>query len=467
MYLDYYQLTKEPFYITPDPAFLFLSESHKQAMANIVYGIGMKKGLMTIIGDIGVGKTMVAQALLARSDSEYLKTIFIDNADISFSDLLHVICRQLGLATDDNLSQMLSTLHQFLLDEDKEERTVALFIDDAHSMPVETLDNLVVLSNLETKDRKLLQIVLIGQPKLDTLLEKNELRHIKQRVAIRATITALSPAESLAYVGHRLEKAGAKDTSAFTDKALKRIVKEAKGIPRVINMLCDNALVTGFGRQTKSVTSEVADEAITDLMGSKRSTYFKYFRWQTGVLAGLMCVSIVLFAAFRSGYFTSIRPQKQAPIEYQLQTANNPALTLPTGQGVATQTKSPPNISTVPQEVALKQTNMVPAPDQITHQPPPESTVPKTNIVSAQAQAAPQPSPKSTVPKAKVERTKKMVKIKVEQGDSFIQLIKNFYGRTDKELLAFVKSKNSHIQDFHNLRQGNVLFFPNASEIPQ
>jgi len=467
MYLDYYQLTKEPFYITPDPAFLFLSESHKQAMANIVYGIGMKKGLMTIIGDIGVGKTMVAQALLARSDSEYLKTIFIDNADISFSDLLHVICRQLGLATDDNLSQMLSTLHQFLLDEDKEERTVALFIDDAHSMPVETLDNLVVLSNLETKDRKLLQIVLIGQPKLDTLLEKNELRHIKQRVAIRATITALSPAESLTYVGHRLEKAGAKDTSAFTDKALKRIVKEAKGIPRVINMLCDNALVTGFGRQTKSVTSEVADEAITDLMGPKRPKYLQYLRWQTGVLAGLMCVSIVLFAAFRSGYFTSIRPQKQAPIEYQLQTANNPALTLPTGQGVATQTKSPPNISTVPQEVALKQTNMVPAPDQITHQPPPESTVPKTNIVSAQAQAAPQPSPKSTVPKAKVERTKKMVKIKVEQGDSFIQLIKNFYGRTDKELLAFVKSKNSHIQDFHNLRQGNVLFFPNASEIPQ
>jgi general secretion pathway protein A len=445
MYLDYYKLTKEPFYITPDPAFLFLSESHKQAMANIVYGIGMKKGLMMIIGDIGVGKTMVAQALLARSDSEYLRTIFIDHADISFSELLQAICQQLELTTADNVSQMLTNLHTFLLNEDKAERTVALFIDDAHNMPVETLDNLVFLSNLETKDRKLLQIVLIGQPKLDTMLDKNELRHIKQRVAIRANITALTPKDSFAYVKHRLEKAGAKDASAFTKTALKRILKESKGVPRVINVLCDNALVTGFGRQTKSVTSEVADEAITDLMGSKRHTYFQYFRWQTCVLAGLMCLSVVLFAAFRSGYFPSIRSLKQTYNENDLQTVNQPASTVLTSQGVATQTKSQPNKDTTAQVVAPKPTNPVPAP----------------------VQATPQPVSKSTAQKTSVERTKKTKKIKVQQGDSFIQLIKDFYGRTDQELLVFIKSKNSHIQDFHNLRQGNVLFFPNTSEIPK
>ncbi len=189
MYLDYYQLTKEPFYITPDPEFLFLSESHKQAMANTVYGIGMKKGLMLIIGDIGVGKTMVAQALLAKSDTEYLKTTYIGNAGVTFTELLQIICQQLGLTISDNVSEMINTLHQFLLNEDKAERTVALFIDDAHNMPVETLDNLVVLSNLETKDKKLLQIVLLGQPKLETLLNKNELRHMKQRVAIRVPLT--------------------------------------------------------------------------------------------------------------------------------------------------------------------------------------------------------------------------------------------------------------------------------------
>ena len=323
MYLDYYQLTKEPFYITPDPEFLFLSESHKQAMANTVYGIGMKKGLMVIYGDVGVGKTMVAQALLAKSDREYLKTIYIDNADITFLELLQAISRQFGLTTTDNISEMITELRQFLLDEDKADRTVALFIDNAHSMPVETLDNLVVLSNLETKEKKLLQIVLLGQPKLETLLNKNELRHIKQRVAIRTTITPLSPDESLSYVQHRLKKAGASDTSAFTKSALKRILREAKGIPRVINVLCDNALVTAFGRQTKSVTSEAANEAITDLMGSKQHAYFKkYLRWQTGAMAAVMCLCVVLLIAFRSGYFSPIYSQKEVSIESNLQAAN-------------------------------------------------------------------------------------------------------------------------------------------------
>jgi general secretion pathway protein A len=445
MYLDYYQLTKEPFYITPDPAFLFLSESHKQAMANIVYGIGMKKGLMIIIGDIGVGKTMIAQALLARSDSEFLKTIYIDNVDITFADLLQTICQQLGLPTTDNISHMLNTLRLFLLDEDKAERTVALFIDDAHNMPVETLDNLVVLSNLETKDRKLMQIVLIGQPKLDTLLGKNELRHIKQRMAIRATISTLAPAESLAYVKHRLVKAGAKDTSAFTKTALKRILKEARGVPRLINVLCDNALVTAFGHQEKSVTPKVVAEAITDLFGPKRYKYFKYLRWPVGLLMLLMCLSVLLFAAFRNGYFASIRPQKQAGIENHVQGVNKPASTFLSNQSIVPQTNSQSSQNKTTNGVALQQTNIVPAPDQVT----------------------PQSLPKSTAPKTDLERAKKMVKIKVKQGDSFIQLTKDFYGRSDKDLLVFIKTKNPHIQDLHKLRQGNVLYFPNASEIPQ
>ncbi len=256
-------------------------------MANTVYGIGMKKGLMVIIGDIGVGKTMVAQALLAKSDTEYLKTTYIGNAGVTFTELLQIICQQLGLTTSDNVSEMINMLHQFLLNEDKAERTVALFIDDAHNMPVETLDNLVVLSNLETKDKKLLQIVLLGQPKLETLLNKNELRHIKQRVAIRTTITPLTSEESLSYVQHRLEKAGARDTSAFTKTALKRILKEAKGVPRVINMLCDNSLVTLSAK--RNPVTPGARMAITDLMGSKKHNYFRYFRWQTGAWQQRCC----------------------------------------------------------------------------------------------------------------------------------------------------------------------------------
>lgn len=426
MYLDYFQLSKEPFYITPDPTFLFLSESHKQAMANIVYGIGMKKGLMVIIGDIGVGKTMIAQALLARSDSEFLKTIFIDNADITSADLLQTICRHLEIPASDSTSDNLNKLRNFLIDQDKAERTIALFIDDAHTMPDDTIDSLVFLSNLETKDKKLLQIVLIGQPKLNTLLEKNELRHIKQRIAIRATISRLTQGESLEYVKHRLEKAGAKDTSPFTKKALTRILKQAGGIPRVINSLCDNALVNAYGHQEKPVTTRVADEAIADLMGSGQRWYFKYLRWQTGMLVALMGVSLLLLVAYNTSRFESRDP------------------------------------ATVRQNV-VSQTASLPSQDKKA----PVDTSQQANIANPSTQVTTQASPKPTATKNDSERSKKIAKIKVKQGDSFIQLIKEFYGRTDKELLAYVKSKNSHIQDLHNLRQGTVLYFPNPSEIPK
>jgi len=467
MYLDYYQLTKEPFYITPDPEFLFLSESHKQAMANTVYGIGMKKGLILIIGDIGVGKTMVAQSLLAKSDTEYLKTVYIDTPDVTFTELLHTVCQRLGLLTSGNTSEMVNTLHQYLLAEDKAERTVALFIDDAHTMPVETLDNLVVLSNLETKDKKLLQIVLLGQPKLDTLLNRNELRHIKQRVAIRTTLTALTPEESLSYVQHRLEKAGAKDTSAFTKTALKRILKEARGIPRVINTLCDNALVTAFGRQTKSVTPEAADEAITDLMGSKQAYFKKYLRWQTGALAAALCACIVVFAVFTSGRFSSTQLQKHSSQERNLQPAINSTPATPPGQGPVTQTNPQPTSDKTPREAASKNTNIESVSGQTT-QPLPKASAQNPGIPFDQEKKGPQDlPPKNIAPKGKVERGKKMVTIKVKQGDSFIMLIKDFYGRTDKQVLALVKSKNPHIKDFHTLREGNILYFPNPSDVPQ
>lgn len=426
MHLDYYELTKEPFSITPDPAFLFLSESHREAIANIIYGIGMKKGFIVITGKIGVGKTMISRACLARADNEYLKTIYIFNTNITFADLLETTCLQLGLpVTTDNISHMLNALHLFLLNEHKAERTVALIIDEAQSVPVETLENLRTLSNLETEDKKLIQIVLIGQPKLDKLLNKPELEHIKQRITMRTTVAALTPKESLAYINHRLAKAGAKDTSIFTKTALNRIVKEAKGIPRIINVLCDNALITAYGHQQKTVTIKAVEEAITDLGGQKQHAYL---RWQTASLAFVFCLIVVFFIASRYDYFGLPGAQKQSIADNKTQPVNK--------QLVSTFVNNP---------AAATQTNSQPAPDQ----------------------KNPQPPPKQAVSKAEPEQTKTMVKMKVKQGDSFIQLTKDFYGRTDKELLSFIKSKNPQIQDVHKLRQGSVVYFPPVSEAPQ
>jgi general secretion pathway protein A len=426
MHLDYYELTKEPFSITPDPSFLFLSKSHREAIANIIYGIGMKKGFIVITGKIGVGKTMIARACLARADNEYLKTIYIFNTNITFADLLETICLQLGLqVTTDNISHMLNALHLFLLNEHKAERTVALIIDEAQSVPVETLENLRTLSNLETEDKKLIQIVLIGQPKLDKLLNKPELEHIKQRITMRTTVVALTPKESLAYINHRLAKAGAKDTSIFTKTALNRIVKEAKGIPRIINVLCDNSLITSYGHQQKAVTFKTVEETITDLGGQKQHAYL---RWQTASLAFAFCLIVMFFVAFRYDYFSLPGIQKQNIADNKAQPLNK--------QVVPTSINNP---------AAATQANSQPAPDQ----------------------KNPQPPPRQAVSKAEPEHTKTMVKMKVKQGDSFIQLTKDFYGRTDKELLSFIKSKNPQIQDVHKLRQGSVVYFPPASEVPQ
>jgi hypothetical protein len=179
-------------------------------------------------------------------------------------------------------------------------------------------------------------------------------------------------------------------------------------------------------------------------LGPKQHKYFKYLRWPVGLVMLLMCLSVLLFAAFRNGYFASIRPQKQAGIE-NVHGVNKPASTFLSNQSIVTQTNSQSSQDKTTNGVAPQQTNIVPAPDKGT----------------------PQSLPKSTPPKTDLERTKKMVKIKVKQGDSFIQLIKDFYGRSDKDLLVFIKTKNPHIQDLHKLRQGNVLYFPNASEIPQ
>jgi general secretion pathway protein A len=179
-------------------------------------------------------------------------------------------------------------LHLVLIDEYAAGRDVVLIIDEIQNMPIETLENLRMLSNLETSTDKLVQIILIGQTEFDKILERNELRQLKQRVAIRATIRPLSPAESLAYIKHRLWKAGLKEGqmySVFSKGALQLIIKRSKGIPRMINILCDNSLLTGFGLQQYPVTPKIVEEAISDLKGGYHDLSFI---WQCVALAVLI-----------------------------------------------------------------------------------------------------------------------------------------------------------------------------------
>jgi general secretion pathway protein A len=308
MYLEFYNLKKEPFQVTPDPEFIYLSESHKEALASIIYGTEQKKGFIAITGAVGVGKTTVLRLYLASLQDHpdwHVKTIYALNPNVTFQGLLKTIYRELGVRlTTKDTSEMVNRLHRILVKEYKDGNNVVLIIDEAQNMPVETLENLRMLSNLETATDKLVQIVLVGQPELDETLNRYELRQLKQRIAVRALISPLTIRESREYITHRLQKAGSGDGHVFTEGALRAIVNHGQGIPRAINIVCDNSLITGFGYQEKPVTVRVVREVLRDLGGERRGgfldilgslpAYFQAFTRRSAITALSALLLVVL-----------------------------------------------------------------------------------------------------------------------------------------------------------------------------
>lgn len=294
MYLDFYGFRAEPFHITPDPDFLYLSPSHKEALAAIIYGVQQRKGFITITGEIGLGKTTIVRSYLERYDRNRIKTVLVFNANVSFTGLLRVIYRELGLEPPDlDPYELVHDLHTILIKEYQDGWNVVLIIDEAQNMPVETLENLRMLSNLESTKDKLIQIILIGQPELENTLNLHQLRQLKQRIAIRTALKPLTPKESLDYIRHRLSLVQNEPREVFTQGALELIIKEAQGIPRKINIICDNAFITGFGYGRKTVTPQIVREVLADLEGRAQAT-----PWGRKIALAGLCAVVLAAALF-------------------------------------------------------------------------------------------------------------------------------------------------------------------------
>lgn len=265
MYLNYYDLNREPFNITPDPEFLYLSPCHKEALASIIYGVEQRKGFIAVLGEIGVGKTTILRSYLNRIDRDKLLAIYILNPMLSFPNLLRLIGRELGVSiSSPSTFEMLNQLHEHLIKEFSAGRNIVLIIDEAQNMPVDTLENLRMLSNIETSTHKLIQIVFSAQSEFEKTLNLLELKQLKQRIAVRAVISPLDQATGVSYIRHRLEKAAGKDSVLFTPAALKEIVRVSEGIPRIINIVCDNCLITAYGYNKKNVTMDIVREVARD-----------------------------------------------------------------------------------------------------------------------------------------------------------------------------------------------------------
>jgi general secretion pathway protein A len=296
MYLDFFKFKKNPFHITPDPDFLFLSPSHKEASDSIVHGIEERKGFIVITGEVGVGKTTILRSYLEGTDPGRIKIAYIFNSALSFEKLLEQILLELGIqAAGKDLRGLADSLSQYLAHEYGNARNVVLIIDEAQNMPVETLERLPTLSNFETFPEKPLQIILVGQPELEDMLDLPRLKHLKDLTAIRRHIETLRLDESLAYIRHRLMKASLFHNPVFTKDALRRIVKEAAGIPRIINILCDNALITAYGYQRNPVDGKIIKEQIKDLRGgqSRVSSGWKFLL----VRAMAACLGLAVLAS--------------------------------------------------------------------------------------------------------------------------------------------------------------------------
>ncbi len=267
MYERYYNIKEKPFNVTSDPGFLFLSRKHKEALSHLIYGIEERKGFLEITGEIGTGKTTLCRALLNKLDGN-TRTAFILNPDLSQLQLLMMIMEDFGLQVE-NKSKMhiFNQLNKFLLDQLSCGNNVVLIIDEAQNLKPSLLEQIRLLSNLETEKEKLFQIVLVGQPELRKRLNSPQLRQLRQRIGVRYHILPLDRDEVKKYIEHRLAIAGSKGNIVFEKRAIDLIYGYSNGIPRLINILCDKALLLGFVLEVKGITPDIIMKSIKEIEG--------------------------------------------------------------------------------------------------------------------------------------------------------------------------------------------------------
>ena len=331
MYLDYFGFTQAPFSITPDPGFLFLSHDHKEAFAHLLYGVGDTGGFVQLTGEVGTGKTTLCRYLLENTPEE-IDVALILNPRQSALELVASICDELAVdypRDGDSIKALIDRLNAHLLDRHSQGRRTVLVIDEAQNLSVDVLEQIRLLTNLETTRHKLLQILLIGQPELQAIMDRPELRQLDQRITARYHLTPLSLTETIAYISHRLDVAGCQK-KLFTKSALKQIYRRSQGVPRLINIICDRALLGAYAEHAAHITPRLVKQADHEIKG-KPATSRAIARW-AWVLPALALL------VFGGGWaYTQWPFEKAAPL--QAQVGNSP----PSNNNSTTQPAQPPS----------------------------------------------------------------------------------------------------------------------------
>lgn len=422
-YDHFYGFDSPPFHITPDPSVLFATETHQQALGAIEYGIASGKGFIVITGEVGVGKTTVLKMCLDRLESKHVKIIYIFDPSLATAELYETILEGLDVALRAGRKPV-STLHRLqraLLNTHKAGTQVIVAVDEAQNMPEQTLESLRILSNFETAKWKLLQIILVGQPELETMLAKHSLRQLAQRVAVRARIKPLTLRQSWRYIEHRGQCAGRIGKGPlFTAPALWYLAATARGIPRTINICCDNALINGYGHAAQRISLRIARESCRALQ----------FRAPFRRVALLAMAATVLVGAVVSGdvflrHFLAAPARGDAlestlrdrPVGYEPERAQLPVAATPSAPpSLAAGAPAPTAIDSAPSELRNDQ------------------------------------------------RQQPIWKWLVRKGDSIYKACRAAYGQCDEQTLRAVYAYNPQLAPNAMIRQGMFIIMPEHIE---
>ncbi|MGB9500176.1 MAG: AAA family ATPase [Dissulfuribacterales bacterium] len=295
MYNQFFGFKDRPFKLVPNPDYLFLSKSHEEALAHLKYAVSDGEGFVEIIGEVGTGKTMLCRAFLENLDPD-TESAYIFNPRMDAIDLLRSINDEFGIASDhDSTKALIDVLNTFLIEKKAAGQKVILLIDEVQNLSREVLEQVRLLSNLETTKDKLLQIILVGQPELGDMLDSYELRQLGQRVSLSCWLQALTYSETRKYIAHRIHVAAQKPVHIFTAGAIRKIYKFSRGIPRLINIACDRALLTAYARHRKKVTASIAESAIRELATrGEINRQFQYVGNKRLFALSFLCVVLVL-----------------------------------------------------------------------------------------------------------------------------------------------------------------------------
>jgi len=357
MYKDYFRLKEMPFSIAPDPRFLFMSDRHREAIAHLLYGVQGEGGIVLLTGEVGTGKTTVCRSLLDQLPDN-IDVAFILNPRMDVRELLQTVCEEFHIAvtaSGPGSKAFVDAIHAHLLSTNAEGRRAILIVDEAQNLDPSVLEQLRLLTNLETNTRKLLQIFLIGQPELQTLLARPEMRQVAQRVVARYHLTQLGASEVKHYISHRLSVSGA-DPEIFPDSLMRPIFRASGGVPRLINLVCDRAMLGAYVKGLRRVTAPIILNAIKEVFEARRP---RRYRWPIAVGIAALAAAVLVGATGFSDVALHWTPRlaEATPLPSALPTPEVVAET-----SVAKKPEAPPAASVI--EAEQNQATVVPPPDK-------------------------------------------------------------------------------------------------------